>query len=98
MSDSLEEGRERDEDGITRRGALKGLGAFAAGAVATVALSGCSGSSASGGATVEGTTSNLIETDVPVAANDWTDNGAYVLRSEERRVGKECRSRWSPYH
>ena len=78
MSDSLEEGRERDEDGITRRGALKGLGAFAAGAVATVALSGCSGSSTSGGATVEGTTSNLIETDVPVAANDWTDNGAYV--------------------
>ena len=28
-------------------------------------------------------------------------DGAYVLvanRSEERRVGKECRSRWSPYH
>ena len=24
-----------------------------------------------------------------------TDN---VERSEERRVGKECRSRWSPYH
>ena len=24
-----------------------------------------------------------------------TDNG---MRSEERRVGKECRSRWSPYH
>src|SRR2546430_16172234 len=22
----------------------------------------------------------------------------YVARSEERRVGKECRSRWSPYH
>ena len=22
----------------------------------------------------------------------------YVPRSEERRVGKECRSRWSPYH
>src|SRR5260370_4920013 len=21
-----------------------------------------------------------------------------LLRSEERRVGKECRSRWSPYH
>ena len=21
-----------------------------------------------------------------------------VYRSEERRVGKECRSRWSPYH
>src|SRR3712207_8642246 len=22
----------------------------------------------------------------------------HALRSEERRVGKECRSRWSPYH
>ena len=22
----------------------------------------------------------------------------WELRSEERRVGKECRSRWSPYH
>src|SRR2546428_13269662 len=25
------------------------------------------------------------------------DGNAYVDRSEERRVGKECRSRWSPY-
>src|SRR5215216_7927027 len=24
--------------------------------------------------------------------------GLALLRSEERRVGKECRSRWSPYH
>ena len=24
--------------------------------------------------------------------------GVVVIRSEERRVGKECRSRWSPYH
>src|SRR2546430_887547 len=24
--------------------------------------------------------------------------GRYKERSEERRVGKECRSRWSPYH
>ena len=23
---------------------------------------------------------------------------AFIHRSEERRVGKECRSRWSPYH
>ena len=22
----------------------------------------------------------------------------FAARSEERRVGKECRSRWSPYH
>src|SRR5689334_25140383 len=26
---------------------------------------------------------------------DWLK---LLLRSEERRVGKECRSRWSPYH
>ena len=43
--------------------------------------------------------------------NDWLDalKGEFskpyykklfetVNRSEERRVGKECRSRWSPYH
>ena len=24
--------------------------------------------------------------------------GPACIRSEERRVGKECRSRWSPYH
>src|SRR2546430_2823822 len=27
---------------------------------------------------------------------DWHSSG--LTRSEERRVGKECRSRWSPYH
>ena len=34
--------------------------------------------------------------------DDVVDNGdgttTFVCRSEERRVGKECRSRWSPYH
>ena len=34
---------------------------------------------------------------------DWAgttvDYGCFApVRSEERRVGKECRSRWSPYH
>src|SRR5256885_6351227 len=32
----------------------------------------------------------------PEAAELLADRG--VKRSEERRVGKECRSRWSPYH
>src|SRR5690349_22428670 len=27
-----------------------------------------------------------------------TQQTAWSVRSEERRVGKECRSRWSPYH
>ena len=30
---------------------------------------------------------------------DGADAGSITIqRSEERRVGKECRSRWSPYH
>ena len=28
----------------------------------------------------------------------WKNKAGDVRRSEERRVGKECRSRWSPYH
>src|SRR2546423_191721 len=38
--------------------------------------------------------------DLPAAEDSYplaiTDAG--LIRSEERRVGKECRSRWSPYH
>src|SRR5260370_40563259 len=49
----------------------------------------------------------------PITSNSWEYTGdgmalAYeagaelmdmeFVRSEERRVGKECRSRWSPYH
>ena len=30
--------------------------------------------------------------------NAFVDEIAKRDRSEERRVGKECRSRWSPYH
>ena len=38
-----------------------------------------------------------------IAGKEGYDNGNIVFRrdlrrSEERRVGKECRSRWSPYH
>ena len=29
---------------------------------------------------------------------DFMQSKDFVERSEERRVGKECRSRWSPYH
>ena len=31
-------------------------------------------------------------------ATNVSQNSATTTRSEERRVGKECRSRWSPYH
>ena len=36
----------------------------------------------------------------PTLLRFGSDDGLHhhLLRSEERRVGKECRSRWSPYH
>src|SRR2546422_2332947 len=38
--------------------------------------------------------------DTASLAVSWsvTSGGLTDTRSEERRVGKECRSRWSPYH
>ena len=41
----------------------------------------------------------LPATKVVVASKDTSNADLTVkARSEERRVGKECRSRWSPYH
>src|SRR2546430_7438037 len=41
----------------------------------------------------------LLYVRVEKAAHAIGRNGQLALsRSEERRVGKECRSRWSPYH
>ena len=37
----------------------------------------------------------MVGAAVPVFA---ADGDRVKIRSEERRVGKECRSRWSPYH
>ena len=43
--------------------------------------------------------SGRVEKGAAVAASEYLQ-AAYPTadRSEERRVGKECRSRWSPYH
>ena len=40
-----------------------------------------------------------IDLDIKVTG-EWLEQyeSVYDTRSEERRVGKECRSRWSPYH
>ena len=47
----------------------------------------------------------LFNIDAKLMLSNKLDNPIYVYndsikttRSEERRVGKECRSRWSPYH
>ena len=46
----------------------------------------------SGGGTAGGNSGTLFE------FNCSSTESKYRERSEERRVGKECRSRWSPYH
>src|SRR5258708_28084155 len=38
------------------------------------------------------------ETKSPSPMFDTPEGWGEEARSEERRVGKECRSRWSPYH
>ena len=37
---------------------------------------------------------------VQACSDEFNESSGFPLekRSEERRVGKECRSRWSPYH
>ena len=37
-----------------------------------------------------------VQASLPVGT--WVEPSEGLTRSEERRVGKECRSRWSPYH
>ena len=36
--------------------------------------------------------------DLDGTLTDSSEGITKSVRSEERRVGKECRSRWSPYH
>src|SRR3712207_9042850 len=40
----------------------------------------------------------LVQESVRAYYTGWYKELLTDLRSEERRVGKECRSRWSPYH
>ena len=40
----------------------------------------------------------LGEVTALVPASSYLQAAQILTRSEERRVGKECRSRWSPYH
>src|SRR2546429_611914 len=47
--------------------------------------------------TLSGTATDASSTVATVKLSIQKDGGANA-RSEERRVGKECRSRWSPYH
>ena len=41
-----------------------------------------------------------VRESIYIDAGEWQYHVSQMVthRSEERRVGKECRSRWSPYH
>ena len=40
----------------------------------------------------------MLQKQIVKGHGDTGEGGHGHARSEERRVGKECRSRWSPYH
>src|SRR5260221_6735580 len=47
---------------------------------------------------VEDNGPGLPEDELALLGRRYTRGRQSPMRSEERRVGKECRSRWSPYH
>src|SRR3712207_6286628 len=50
-------------------------------------------------APIQGSAADVIKVAMLRVEQAITDDGLRSrMRSEERRVGKECRSRWSPYH
>ena len=55
---------------------------------------GITGNSGSGKSSVSEIIAKKCDNSIIIDA----DKIAKSMRSEERRVGKECRSRWSPYH
>ena len=47
---------------------------------------------------IEVSVQGVLQPTTSYSVSGTTLTMAGVTRSEERRVGKECRSRWSPYH
>ena len=88
---------------ISRRSFLKA--AMAASAVSALAFTGCGGSASSTVAASSTASSAAASAAAEggqtfkVGIVNYVDHASLnQIRSEERRVGKECRSRWSPYH
>ena len=71
------------------------LSAVLAGIFAVSMLGGCASAVPQGATeTTQGSAQETDRTSGTVKLRVWAEES----RSEERRVGKECRSRWSPYH
>src|SRR3712207_9270073 len=80
----------RDPDVVAeycKNARMRGLRVIIAGAGLSAALPG-----------VAAAHTDLPVIGVPLTSAMSAAGGLDALRSEERRVGKECRSRWSPYH
>jgi len=62
-------------------------------ALYTSAQPGCDGGTSFHAICSKGATSHVCGVNA-----QYSEAALISVRSEERRVGKECRSRWSPYH
>src|SRR2546426_9768590 len=72
--------------------------AFGVSAAAATVVAAGGGAAAGGAAPAEEKTGfSVVLTDVGGNKINVIKAGREVTRSEERRVGEECRSRWSPY-
>src|SRR3712207_8044674 len=58
----------------------------------------CTGAVRSTATTLADVVAEIAATTVTERGETRADDRVGEARSEERRVGKECRSRWSPYH
>ena len=88
---------------------MKKILALLLAAVLVLGMAACAASPAAPAQTTSDTASDASDTPASNAETPAASSGAKLrfvtggesgtyYRSEERRVGKECRSRWSPYH
>ena len=83
------------EYGTVEASILSGKGLFAYNSPYSVIALAADGSTA---ITFTDTTTQTPHAGEYSRCNIWPSSFSFDARSEERRVGKECRSRWSPYH
>src|SRR5258708_35066898 len=83
---------------LARRGAKLGLLARGIDTAQAAAAAAGAGASRSSHVSTRPASGSRLQEVVSAIESARDGNSASGSRSEERRVGKECRSRWSPYH